>query len=140
MNRFHFYHKETGILHASCLVANVPPGMVELCAQKNCPPDHEIIAGEFDALSQRINPATKQAEGWQPPQPSPEHEWNEDTKRWRLNEAAVAKHEARAKALEQIAALEASQARPMRELALDSANAPARERLSEIEAQIARLR
>lgn len=46
---------------------------------------------------------------YQPPQPSPEHEWNHDTRRWRLSESAQAKVEASVIARARIAALEASQ-------------------------------
>ncbi|MHB8814465.1 MAG: hypothetical protein ACYDAE_14505, partial [Steroidobacteraceae bacterium] len=94
--------------------------------------------GEFDALCQRINPETKQAEDWQPPQPTPSHEWDGEAKRWRLNEALVAKREARTKALERIAALEQQQLRPLREQALGMPGAL--ERLREIDHQIAALR
>lgn len=75
-----------------------------------------------------------------PEQPSPEHEWNTTTRRWCLSEAAQKRAQERIDALAQIATLEAAQLRPMRELALNSQNAEARQRLEAIETEIAALR
>ena len=55
---------------------------------------------------------------YQPPQPSPDHEWNAVTKRWQPSAATTAKAEARQAALERFAALEAFQARAVRDWTL----------------------
>lgn len=76
----------------------------------------------------------------QPPQPSPDHVWDSASRRWRLNQAAQQCQARQVAARRQIAALELSQARPMRELVRDPTNAEARKRLDAIEEQIAESR
>jgi hypothetical protein len=75
---------------------------------------------------------------YQPPQPSADHEWNATAKRWQPSASALAKQQARAAALAQIAALEAQGIRPMREalLGIDGA----KERTASIDSQITALR
>jgi hypothetical protein len=75
---------------------------------------------------------------YQPPAPSADHEWDGETKRWRLSAATTAKAQARAAALVAIAALETQGIRPMRELTLGLPGA--QERLASIDSQIAALR
>jgi hypothetical protein len=135
MKRFHFYHAETGAIHQNAIAINVPPDMIDACVRANCPPGHLPIEGEFDALSQRVNPETKQAEDWRPPPPSPDHEWHSESRRWTLSAAAQERQAARANVLARIAALEAQQHRPLREATLGIPGAL--ERLREIDAQIA---
>jgi rare lipoprotein A (peptidoglycan hydrolase) len=77
---------------------------------------------------------------YQPPQPSPDHEWNADARRWDLSAAAAERIGRRAQAASRIEALERAQARPIRELAIDPSNAEARKRLEAIEGEIASLR
>ena len=77
---------------------------------------------------------------YQPPQPSADHEWNPESRRWTLSETVRQRNEARTAALARIAVLEAAQLRPMRELALNPQNAEARQRLEAIETEIAGLR
>jgi hypothetical protein len=102
--------------------------------------DCAVKLGRFDHLSQRVDitvdghPVTD----WQPPQPSLEHEWDPAAKRWTLSAAAQERQVTRAQALEQIAALEAAQHRPIREAALGIPGAL--ERVREIDVQVAALR
>lgn len=140
-----FYHKDTGVicdyhLHTSD----------ETTIALNTPTDHRAIDGHYDHLSQRIDvsvaPATVPvlnqhgiAQGtrlvykildYQPPQPSPDHEWDGTTKRWRLSAAAVERNQQRAAAAARIVQLEASQHAVVRELLLG--NKDARAQLQEI--------
>lgn len=41
------------------------------------------VMGEYDALSQRIDVITGQVVDYQPPQPSSDHAWDAEGKRWR---------------------------------------------------------
>jgi hypothetical protein len=75
---------------------------------------------------------------YQPPAPSPDHEWNDAEKEWRLSAAAKRTMQERNAALSQINVLEQSQARALRELALGDETA--RDRLTVIDEQIAALR
>ena len=115
--------------HKRHALAGIPTG----CAVK---------AGRFDHLSHRVDIA---ADGhpvidWRPEQPSPDHEWDGAAKRWNLSAAAADRQQRHADALARIAALEAAQARPLRELALTPGDPTALGRLREIEAEIASLR
>jgi hypothetical protein len=136
MRQFHFYDASTGVLHASSIVINAPDA--EKNAAANCPPDHEVVEGTLDPLSQCVDVATGQVIDYQPPAPSSDHIWSTDSKRWQLSGAAQGKLDARSHAVDRIAALEASQHRVMRELALGSATALAR--LKSIDAEIVALR
>jgi len=140
MKHFHFFHAETGVIHPDALAINASVG-VEEAALANCPAGHKPIAGNFDHLSQRVDIESGTVVDHQPPQPSPDHEWHSATKRWRLSEAATARREARTRAVEKIAALEAAQHRAVRELLLELVpEHPGLRRLREIEAEIAALR
>ena len=81
--------------HAQALAANTPPG-------------HAAIEGHHDHLSRRVDLATGHVIDYQPPAPSPDHEWHAPTKRWRLSEAAQAAAATRADARARIAELEAA--------------------------------
>jgi hypothetical protein len=104
----------------------------------NFPDGHGVIEGIYDHLRKRVDIATGELVDYQPPQPSTDHEWNAETKRWQLNAAAQGKIDAHADALGRIAALEAQGIRSMRELALGQPGA--QDRLAAIDAQIAGLR
>lgn len=71
---------------------------------------------------------------YQPPQPSPEHEWNADTRRWRLSETAQAKVEAMVIARARHAYLVAGQHDDLRRAVLG--DAAALKRLQAIESEI----
>jgi hypothetical protein len=139
VKRYHFYHRESGLFHREWFMTD--DERPEVLAA-NTPADHLAIEGEFDHLSQRVDLSGPEARvvDYQPPQPRADHLWDEVTRRWRLDPAVVERQQRRAAALERITALEAAQARPMRELALNLTNAEARKRLEGIEAQIAQLR
>lgn len=84
----------------------------------NTPSGCGAMEGQIDHLSRRVDLVTGEVIDWQPPQPSPDYEWDADSRRWRLL-AEVAEREAnRAAALTAIQSLEAKQPRAMRELAL----------------------
>jgi hypothetical protein len=104
----------------------------------NIPAGHKALEGQYDHLSQRVDIETGQVVDYQPPQPSPDHEWDAATKRWRLKADVAERQRRREAALAQIRTLEAAQARPMREAALGIAGAV--ERLRAIDEQIAQLR
>ena len=133
MSTYSFYHPETGQIHhqafgtddARMLKANTPAGYV-------------ATPGCLDPLSQRIDVTTGEVVDYQPPSPSADHEWNATTKRWQINAAVTAKAEARRSSLASIAALEVSQDRAIRELALGQAGAL--DRLKALDIEIAALR
>lgn len=133
MRQVSFYHKETGVLNGVQLIVSNHAAVA-----LNTPPDHIAIDGCHDAQSYRVDVATGELIDWQPPQPSSDHEWNAKARRWRLNAAAEAREGARRSALAQIAMLEASQHRAIREAALGKTGAGAR--LQAIDDQIAKLR
>jgi hypothetical protein len=155
MSRFHFYHHETGVLHSNTIVIDAPNA--EAVAQLNCPADHKPIEGDFDPLSQRVDVSVTpeivdainvhgQVQGkrsvhqvidYQPPAPSADHEWNAETKRWRLTAAAQAKIQGREAAQARIRELEDSQHLHVREMLLGSLSA--RPRLQAIADEIAAL-
>jgi len=136
MKHFGFHHRDTGLLHQRTLMVDDLSPLAS--ATLSAPPGHVPIEGVFDHLSQRVEIATGQVVGYQPPQPSADHEWNASTKRWCLTAATVAKQAARQAALARIAALEASQPRTLREAALGHAGAL--DRLAAIDTEIAALR
>lgn len=108
--------------------------------EENTPAGMIAIEGDFDPLSQRVELTTLQVVDWQPPKPDDDHEWQPSIRRWVLTRGASERAARRAVALARIAALETAQARPVRELQIDPLNTRARERLLEIEAEIAALR
>jgi hypothetical protein len=135
MKRWFFFHKQTGQFAEKSFSSRYASD-VEL----NTPEGHGSIAGQFDHLSQRVDIATSEVVDYQPPQPSSEHEWNTETKRWQLTAEAQQRNADHASAQATIARLESQQARSIRELFVDSTNAEARNRLTDIDQQIAALR
>jgi hypothetical protein len=135
MSTYSFYHPETGQIHhqafgtddARMLKANTPAGYV-------------ATPGCLDPLSQRIDVTTGEVVDYQPPSPSPDHEWNATTKRWQINAAVTAKAEAHRCAKASIAALEVSGVRTARELALGHAGALDRLKALDIEIAAQRLK
>lgn len=75
---------------------------------------------------------------WRPDAPDEHHEWHDGAKRWVLKPAVHAAREQRRLALERITALESSQHRAIREVAL--AHPGAVERLKNIDTEISALR
>jgi hypothetical protein len=119
-----------------------------LFLSKKCstPPDErpaardgfELIEGDFDHLSQRFDLTTREIVDYQPPQPSPDHEWNEKARRWQLSPKAAQAEADDAIARAAIARLEQQQLRSMREAILGDEQAKAR--IADIDRQIVGLR
>lgn len=128
MKTFSLYDTATGLftgqtltLAPAHLAANVPPGLA-------------AMEGQFNDHAQRVELATGEVVAWRAPQPAGD-EWRE----WRWDDAAQRWRSAptsRAEQLQQVAALEAGQARALRALALDPNDQQARQRLEAIETQI----
>lgn len=134
MKMFRFYHRATGVIHPTKFQTTD-----ERSAERNRPDDeHLVIEGDANHLCQRVavEQLTPTLVPYQPPQPSLDHEWTENG--WQLSAAAIKQREKRRWALIQIASLEASQGRAIREHVLG--NADGTKRLQAIEAQIAALR
>jgi len=133
MNKtFSVYRKSDGLFTGGRL--HVP----EADLARNLRDGEAHVDGTVDHLSQRVDLATGAVVDYQPPRPSADHEWNATAKRWRLTAAAAAKAAARTEALAQIASIEASQHRVLREAALGDTAASTR--LLAIEDQIIKLR
>jgi hypothetical protein len=126
------YDPSTGILTGQTVSGS--PAIVAL----NIPKGAAAIEGEHDHLSKRVDLATRQVVDWQPPQPSPDHEWNAETRRWQPTAAAITRQEGRQAALARIAALEAGTIRTLRDAALGIPGA--HDRLAAVEAEIAQHR
>lgn len=135
MRNVTYYHKETGTLHPTSVFAS-EDSAVEL----NCPPDHVAIDhpvdAQLDRLSQRIDIASGQVVDYQPPQPSDEHEWHVETRRWRLNIAATAERDAACAARLRITALANTERHLMRRLVLDPSDSEARHALAAIDDEL----
>jgi hypothetical protein len=149
---YSFYHKDSGALHPKRFCTDDATQL-----RGNTPADHVAIEGAYDHLSQRIDlssppelvdafdehqrpmgqRAVPRMIDYQPPQPSPDHEWDPGTKRWGLNAATVAKAQKRAAARARIAELVASQHQWIRRHILGDTSALAH--LQEIDSQIAKL-
>ena len=135
MKHFHFYHAETGLLHGDGLAVN-GPGAEEM-AKANCPPGHKPIEGHLDHLSQRVNVETGEVVDHQPPQPSADHEWHAESKRWRLKKEAAEREAKKAAAPAQIAELRERQHHLVIGYLLGRGGA---DELRELDKQIAELR
>jgi hypothetical protein len=135
--RYQFYDRSTGLFHGKVVITGQASG-AEKFAERNSPPGHAYIQGEFDPLSQRVDVGSGKVVDYQPLQPSPDHEWSATNKRWALNTTTATKAQERVATLAQIAALETGQHRVVRECALG--NTLGVKRLLEIEAQIKALR
>ena len=104
MNKtFSVYRKSDGLFTGGRL--HVP----EADLARNLRDGEAHVDGTVDHLSQRVDLATGAVVDYQPPQPSIDHEWNAEVKRWQLTATASVKQQARVAADAQIAALIASQ-------------------------------
>lgn len=108
--------------------------------EHNTPPGCAAIEGKFDAGSQRVDLQTGEVVDYRPVAPDADHEWNEAARRWTLRPEIVTARRARAETMAQIEDLEARQARPLRELAVDPTNTAARDRIDQLDQQIRVLR
>ena len=129
-----FYHRETGLFSGRHLMVS-DPSMIAL----NTPPDHVAIEGDhYDPLTQKVDVTTGKVVDNLPPQPSPDHEWNPNSRRWQLRPEVAAKQKAREAALARITELELKALRALREHALGKPGA--QERLRTIDSEIGKLR
>jgi hypothetical protein len=135
MIAYSFYHAQTGLFSDTKYwsTSEDPEHL-----RNQVPAGYVPIEGDYDHLSQQMDIATGEIVDYQPPQPSPSHEWNADAKRWQLSPSAQAALGRRRDALAGIGALEAKGIRAMRELALNVPGAV--DRLKSIDDQIAALR
>jgi len=135
---YSFYHKDTGAIHPTKIGVNSVYGKQAL--ELNTPADHVAIEGALDHLSQRVDLSgdAPRVVDYQPPQPSSDHEWNAQAKRWQIRPEMTERQQRRDAALAEIAQLEAFQARPLREAVLGLPGAT--ERLKALDDQIAALR
>jgi len=137
---WHFYHKETGMVHPKVIHSDMADAEIALkFAQRNAPEYHLPIAGKIiDQLSQKVDVVTCAIVDYQPPAPSADHEWNEAVKRWNLNPMVAARDLARTSAAAQIRDLESKAIRALIEQALGHEGA--KERLEALHKQITELR
>jgi hypothetical protein len=135
---FHYFHADTGIFHGNIVSTDCDEG-ADGFAQANAPAGHKPIAGHFDHLSQRIDIATGEAVDFQPPRPSPDHQWDADARRWRLSAHAQESHRAREAATARIAQLHSAQHDLVRKLHL-APDEETRAQLRAIDAQIEQAR
>jgi hypothetical protein len=144
MKQYSFYQKDSGAIH-HVLFQTDDDGQLK----NNTPPDHIAIEGAHDHRNKRVNVATGEVIDYQPPAPSDDHEWNAETKFWQVKTAVLDKQNKRSHALYQIAALEASQQRVIRELVLNLAGtkvfaegelSATRDRLHDIDTKIQKFR
>jgi len=94
------------------------------------------MEGHHDHLSKRVE--SDAVVEYQPQQPSVDHEWDAETKRWQLTVAAHAREQNRLMILAKIAALDSQSIRAVREALLGLPGA--RDRLAEIDAEAIALR
>lgn len=134
MKTVSFYDPQTGLFTGRRFTG---PGKY---IARNTPDGCVAMEGVFDHLSQRVDLETGEVVDYQPPKPDDDHEWDEHRRQWRLKREIRRSLRQRAETLRSIEELERKQLRPARELAIDPENAEARQRLTEIEAQIAALR
>jgi len=128
MRHFHFYDLSTGRLLSKSMTA---PDETVLAA--NTPAGAAAIEGRFDRESQRVDLVTLEVADWQPPQPSPQHEWV--GRRWVLTAAAAKIERDDREARRDIQSAELSQARAVREALLEllPVESPARVKLAELD-------
>jgi hypothetical protein len=106
--------------------------------KNNTPEGCAAIEGMYDHLAQRVDIITGEVVDYQPPQPSADHEWNADTKRWQLTAAAQDVINADAIARAQLEAIDRQSIRALREAALGKPEAVAL--LATLDAQATPLR
>lgn len=138
MRTVHFFSLNTGLLSAHSL--RISSANADAVIKANTPPDHAPIEGVSDPISQRVDLETRQIIDYQPSAPDEDHEWNTQIRRWALKPDIAKARADRSSALAQIATIEQSQQRAVRELAIEPTNATARAKLIDTDARIAKLR
>jgi len=115
----HFYDSRTGLFTGVSIHTNLTePKAVKKFIAENTPRGHGAYVGYVDALAQKMDAATGQLVDYQPPAPSPRHEWNQITKRWQRSVGLK-----RSAALARIAELEKGQHRTVRETLIQACHA-----------------
>ncbi len=115
----HFYDSRTGLFTGVSIHTNLTdPKSVKQFIAENTPEAHGAYVGYVDTLAQKIDVATGQLVEYQPPAPSPRHEWNPVTKRWQRPVGLK-----RSAALARIAELEKGQHRTVRETLIRACHA-----------------
>lgn len=133
MKTVSFYHKDTGFLNGAHLTASDEEAVI-----LNTPVDHIAIEGHHDSMSKKVDITTGEIVEHKPPAPSDDHEWHDESKRWKLKVDVQDKIDKRVVTMMKIARLETKQPRAIREMLL-SGNVQ-KERLLDIENQIIELR
>ena len=139
MNVWSFFDVATGALSGRTF-AGSPHDL-----PSNTSEGFEALEGTFDSLCQRVDLVTGEVVDWQPPAPPDDefaaHRWCADIKRWVPEPTrAAAERDRQARVKAEMAAVEALQARPTRELILDPSNRQALARLHALDRQLAGLR
>lgn len=144
--RFSYFDRRTGLFTGKQITVNKREQL------RAVDPNIDCIEGAYDPMSERvvIHRTTDKETGkdieafdvidYQPPKPNDSSEWDDDKKRWQLTAEAQRIDDLHEAANAEIAKLEASQARSMRELALDPNNQEAKRYLISIDLRIAELR
>lgn len=78
MNIYSIYDQATGIFKDKRFSGSPDMLLDQLRVDIGC----SFILGEYDHLSQRVDLQTGEVVDYIPPQPTPRHEWNPETKRW----------------------------------------------------------
>lgn len=133
MKIWSFYDPATGLFAGLEYVGT--PDTLEL----NTPDGHAHVEGRHDHLSRRVDLATGEVVDHQPPQPSADHEWDGDRKRWRLTEEATERARLRARGLVRMDEIDRQTVQALRELRIDSTNTAAAARLQELDLEAMRL-
>ena len=126
----HFSGRTFSATDESALDINMPEGLA-------------AIEGKHDHLSRRVDIATGLVVDHQPPSPSADHEWDDASKRWKLNPEAAARADRKNGAAARVSHLEANvQPRAQRELLLSIAKRMGIDggRAQDIDDEIAELR
>ena len=133
MRSVSFYHKDTGIIADRRMVFSDPDAI-----SLNTPVDHIVIDGHHDHLCRRVNVETGELIDYQPPQPSPDHEWDVTTKRWNINAEIQERQQKQLRASAELDRLEKKAIRMLIEITLGDLTQLSR--LTALNAQIAKLR
>jgi hypothetical protein len=89
MKTISFYHKNTGLLHPMVLTVSTGQDV-----STKTPIDHIPIEGHYDPTCMRVDLQTKTVIDYIPPQPSSDHQWNRNTKRWALDATLIIRRQA----------------------------------------------
>lgn len=107
----------------------------EMAIAQNVPDGFGFVAGRHDRQSQRVDLSTGEVIDFQPAQPSNDHEWNAETKRWQLKPEVIERNQRHAEAQAQLEALDPKETRALSDLAANPDDQSAKERLADIRAQ-----